>query len=234
MPKIKNQMKKIVLSLSIAALFFAACGNSSQSSDNATTSAAKEVSKASGTEYVVDTTASTLGWRAAHKGGLKPRFGTLKVETGEFSVEGGAITAGNFVVNLNSLAVDPASITEADKKPEELAGHLKSPDFFDAAKYPTVKFAITKVEAFDSTKAKSLLPGATNIVSGNLTIKDSTVNISFPAVIKIADGKADLQAKYTVDRTSWGLSYGATGNPADWMISKDIEMTLNITGSVKK
>ncbi|PZP47807.1 MAG: hypothetical protein DI598_10655 [Pseudopedobacter saltans] len=225
-------MKKIILGLGIVSLLMAAC-NSTPNADNASTSEAKEVSKASGTDYAVDTTASTIGWRAAHKGGMNPRFGTLKVESGDFSVENNAVTAGNFVVNLNSLYVDPASVTESDKKPEDLAGHLKSPDFFDVAKYPTVKFAITKVEAFDSTKTKSLLPGATNIVSGNLTIKDSTVNVTFPAIIKVAEGKADLEAKFTVDRTSWGLKYGATGNPADWMISKDIELTLNISGKTK-
>lgn len=225
-------MKKIILGLGIVSVLMAACNNT-PNADSASTSGAKEVSKASGVDYVVDTTASSIGWRATHKGGMNPRFGTLKVESGDFSVENNEITAGNFVVNLNSLYVDPASVTESGKKPEELAGHLKGADFFDAAKYPTVKFAITKVEAFDSTKGKSLLPGATNIVSGNLTIKDSTVNVTFPAIIKVAEGKADLQAKFTVDRASWGLRYGATGNPADWMISKDIELTLNVSGKTK-
>lgn len=227
-------MKKIILGLGIVSVLLTACGSNSGNTDNASTSEAKEVSQASGTQYAVDTAASTLGWRAAHKGGLNPRYGTLKVESGDFSVDNDAITAGNFVVNLNSLYVDPASVTESSKKPEDLVNHLKSEDFFNAAKYPTVKFAITKVEPFDSTKAQSALPGATNIVSGNLTIKDSSVNVTFPAVIKIANGEADLQAKFVVDRTSWGLRYGATGNPADWMISKDIELTLNIKGKAKK
>ncbi|MFT4204809.1 MAG: YceI family protein [Chitinophagaceae bacterium] len=224
-------MKKALLALSVLAVL-AACNNTPKA-DNASTSEAQEVSKAAGTSYTVDTTASSIGWRAAHKGGLNPRYGTLKVAVGDFTVDNGNIAAGSFTVNLSSLAVNPASIKESDKKPEDLANHLKSPDFFDAAKYPTVKFAITKVETFDSTKTKSLLPGATNVVSGNLTIKDSTVNVTFPAIIKIADGKADLQAKFSVERTAWGLKYGATGNPADWMIGKDIELTLDIKGATK-
>lgn len=225
-------MKKIVLGLAFASFLISACNNQPKS-DQAATSESKEVSKASGEDYKVDTAASKINWRVTHKGGMNPRFGILKVESGDFSVDHNTVTAGNFVVNLNSLYVDPASVTEPGKKPEELTGHLKSPDFFDAAKYPTVKFAITKVETFDSTKAKSLLPGATNIVSGNLTIKDSTVNVTFPAIIKIANGVADIQAKFTVDRTSWGLQYGAKGNPADWLISKDIELTLNVSGKGK-
>ncbi|QES89965.1 YceI family protein [Rhizosphaericola mali] len=225
-------MKKAFLGLSIIAAL-SAC-NSTPKSDEAATSSAQTVTAAKGTDYSVDTTNSVIGWRATHKGGLAPRFGTLKVASGDFSIENDAITAGSFTVDLNTLYVDPTSVTEADKKPEELAGHLKSPDFFDVAKYPTVKFAITKVEPYDSTKAKSLLAGATNIVSGNMTIKDSTVNVTFPAKIDVANGKADLQAKFTVDRTSWGLKYGASGtNPADWAISKDIELTLNVSGNTK-
>jgi len=225
-------MKKIILGLAIVSLFMAACGNSS-TSDSASTSEAKEVSKASGTDYVIDTSTTTIGWQGTHKGGLNPRYGALKVASGDFSVDNNTVTAGSFVVNLNSLSVDPVSVEGSGKKPEELEAHLKSADFFDVAKYPTVKFDITGVAAFDSAKTQSLLPGATNIVSGNLTIKDSTVNIAFPAIIKIADGKVELQAKFAVDRTSWGLQYGATGNPADWMISKDFELTLNVSGKAK-
>lgn len=225
-------MKRILVALSVLTTL-AACNNT-PSADKATTGTAQEASKAEGDAYVVDTASSLINWRATHKGGLNPRFGTLNISDGSFSVENDQITAGSFTVNLNSLTVDPKSVTEPGKKPEELVGHLKSADFFDVAKYPTVKFDITKVEPYDSTKAKSLLPGATNLVSGNLTIKDSSVNVTFPAIIKITEGKSDFQAAFTVDRTTWGLKYGAQGNnPADWLISKDIELKLNVKGAKK-
>lgn len=220
-------MRKLTLTAAAAALLFAAsCNNAS--SDNAATTTAQEAAATTGKELAADVTASTINWRATHKGGFAPRFGTINITTGTLSVENGAVTGGSFDVDINSLAVDTASVTEKDKKASDLAGHLKSADFFNAEKFPTAKFVITGVAPFDAAKDKSLLEGATNIVSGNLTIKDSTVNVSFPAKITVTETSADVQAKFTVDRTSWGLNYGAEGDPANWMISKDFELTINL------
>jgi len=227
-------MRKITLTAAAAALLFAASCNNSNS-DKAETTTAQAAADTTGAQALaVDATSTTVHWQATHKGGLAPRFGTISVTGGTLSVDKGAVTGGSFDVDMNTLKVDTASVTEKDKKATDLEGHLKSPDFFDVAKHPTAKFVITKVSPFDASKDKSLMEGATNIVSGNLTIKDSTVNVTFPAKITVTDGNADVQAKFTVDRTTWGLKYGATGtNPADWAISKDIELDINLK-AVKK
>lgn len=220
-------MRKLTLTAAAAALLFAAsCNNSS---DTAKTGEVKEAAATTGKVLAADVSASNIHWQATHKGGLAPRFGTINITTGTLSVDNGAVTGGSFDVDLNTLKVDTASVTEKGKKASELEGHLKSPDFFDVAKHPTVKFVITSVTPFDATKDKSLLEGATNIVSGNLSIKDSTVNVTFPAKITVTEAGADVQAKFTVDRTTWGLKYGDKGtNPADWAISKDIELDINL------
>jgi len=222
-------MRKLTLTAAAAALLFAAsCNNSS---DTAQTGEAKEAAAAASTSKTLtaDGAASSIHWQATHKGGLAPRYGTINITTGTLSVENNAITAGSFDVDMNTLKVDTTSVTEKDKKASDLEGHLKSPDFFNVAKHPTAKFVITSVTPFDASKDKSLLEGATNIVAGNLTIKDSTVNVTFPAKITITDNSADVQAKFTVDRTTWGLKYGDKGtNPADWAISKDIELEINL------
>lgn len=222
-----QRMKKVLFAASAAAIIMATACNSS-SSDTATTDTAQTAAAQTGKSYIADTTTSLISWRATHKGGMAPRFGTLHVSDGTLAAENGKITGGTFTVNVTSLVVDTTSVTEKDKKAIDLQNHLKSPDFFDAAKYPTAKFTITSVAAYDSTASKSLLAGATNIVSGNLTIKDSTVNITFPAKISVTDSNIDMQAKFTVDRTSWGLRYGVKGDAADWMISKDFELTLDV------
>ena len=98
------------------------------------------------------------------------------------------------------------------------------------AKYPTAKFEITKVEPFDSTKEKSLLAGATHLISGNLTLKDSTKNVSFPAKVSVADNTLTAEADFNIDRTEWGMSYKGPNNPADWVIKKEVNLKLNIKG----
>lgn len=221
-------MKKLTLSLFAAALVATAVSCKKTTADAGVTTGQQEAAQKVGAEYKADTAASTVKWNATHKGGLAPRYGTLKLTEGDFSVENGAVTAGDFTVDINSLTVDPASVTEPGKKPEELAGHLKSPDFFDAAKYPTAKFTITAVAPFDAAKETSKLEGATNVVSGNLTLKDKTVNVTFPAKITVTDTEVTLVANFSVDRTSWNLSYGAEGAPEDWAISKDFDIALDV------
>ncbi|MBV8251328.1 MAG: YceI family protein [Chitinophaga sp.] len=223
-------MKQTVPALALL-LMLAACGG--PSSDQAKTEEKKEAAVSSGNTYAIDTATTTVDWRATHKGGMAPRFGTIKVINGTLTVEKGAIAAGNFEIDLNTLQVDPASITEKDKKPADLEGHLKSPDFFDVAKHPLAKFVITGVAPYDSTKQKSLLPGATNLISGNLTLKDSTLNITFPAQIAVNGNDVSASAKFVIDRSAWGIHYKTEGSPENWVISKDVEIGFTLK-AVKK
>jgi polyisoprenoid-binding protein YceI len=227
--KHKNQkrMRKLTLTAAAAALLFAASCNSSNS-DKAETGDKQEVAATTGKELTVDVASSTIKWRATHKGGMAPRFGTLSISSGNLSTDNGKVKAGSFTVDMNSLKVDSAAVTEAGKKATDLEAHLKNADFFDVPKYPTAKFEITSVTPFDAAKDQSLLEGATDMVAGNLSIKDKVVNIKFPAKITVTETGADVQAKFTVDRTTWGLNMGAEGDPANWMISKDFELDINL------
>lgn len=223
-------MKQSISILALAVMF-AACGGTS--SDPAKTEEKKEAAAASGATYVIDTTITTVDWRATHKGGLAPRFGTISVNDGTLSVENGAVIAGNFVVNVGGLKVDATSVTEPDKKAADLENHLKSADFFDVAKHPVVKFEITKVAPYDSTRQKSLLPEATNLISGNLTLKDSTLNITFPAQISFEGDQITARAKFIIDRSAWGIHYKTEGSPENWMISKDVEIGFTLKAKKK-
>jgi polyisoprenoid-binding protein YceI len=223
-------MKKTFLAISLISLL-AACGGAS--GDQAKTEEKKEAAAASGQSYTIDTAATTVNWRATHKGGMYPRYGTIGVDNGAISVDNGAVTAGNIEINLASLMVNPASVTEPNKKASQLEAHLKSPDFFDVAKYPTAKFVITKVTPYDSTQQKSLLQGTTNLVSGNLTLKDSTLNITFPAKITVNGNDVTATAKFTIDRSAWGISYKTDGSPENWLISKDIEIGFDLNATKK-
>lgn len=223
-------MKKLSIFAFAAAVLFASCNGAE--GDKAETSEQKEVAAQTGATYTVDAAASSLKWKAYHKGGLNPRFGTLKGD-GTVAVENGAITGGTYTVDMNSLTTDPAAVGEAEtkesgKKSTDLDGHLKNQDFFEVTKYPTAKFEITSVGALDTTATKSVVAGATNTVSGNLTIKDKTVNVKFPAKVAITDNEISVESKFTINRKDWGLTYGTEGDPKDWGISQDVDIELNI------
>ncbi|MBP3839366.1 MAG: YceI family protein, partial [Chryseobacterium sp.] len=172
---------------------------------------------------------TTVKWTAYHKGGLNPRFGTTKA-TGTFAVENGNLTSGSLVSDINTLTTDPAAVDPKlsdGKTSADLDGHLKSADFFDTAKYPSVKFDITKVEEL-AAGTESKVAGANKTVSGNLTIKDKTVNVSFPAKVEVTENGLTLVSNFTINRQDWGLAYGTEGDPKDWMISQEVDLELNV------
>ena len=114
------------------------------------------------------------------------------------------------------------------KKATDLEGHLKNQDFFLVDSFPTAKFDITSVGALDTTATKSVVEGATNTVSGNLTLKGKTVNVTFPAKVVITDTDVTVDSKFTINRQDWGLTFGAEGDPKDWGIAQEVDIELNI------
>jgi len=141
----------------------------------------------------------------SHKGGFK-KF------TGEFNViEDHLVPAGNKVV------IDTDSLwSDADR----LTGHLKSPDFFDAAKFPTTTFITTGIEK-----------GATNsTVTGNLTLHGVTKQISFPADIRFTNGAVNLNAEFVLNRHDFEMKYSGK---ADDLIRQEVVLKLKVVAAPK-
>lgn len=223
-------MRKLSALTIVAALALAACGGNSNA-DKVQTSTAQEIATEKGTVFHLDRAGSSIKWKAYHKGGFDPRFGTLESE-GSLTLENDAIASGKFTIDMNSLRTDEDAVDVAKtggKTAADLDGHLKNEDFFEVEKYPTAKLDITSVRPFDSTKDKSVLADATNIISGNLTIKEKTVNISFPAKVSVNENEVTVQSKFSINRQDWGLTYGTDGDPKDWMISQEVDLEFDIT-----
>jgi len=218
-------MRKLLFALP-ALFLLASCGGSS---NNSATTTEQTAAEQKGAIYQIDTLTTAVDWKGAHKGGLAPRWGKISVSSGTISVANDSISGGEFVVNMSSLTVDPASVTEEGKKAADLEGHLKSADFFDVAKAPTAKFVITKVEPYAASQGASLIPDPNYSISGNLTLKDKTLNVTFPAKVAVSATAVTATAKFVIDRSAWGINYKTEGSPENWMISKDVEIGLNIS-----
>jgi len=225
-------MKKLsVIALASMGLLLASCGE--KKTETAAAGQEQNVAEQQGEVFAVDTAASVVNWKAFHKGGFAPRWGTLSVSGGELSVADNQLTSGEFVIDMTSIKVDPASVTEKDKKHTDLEGHLKSADFFNVEKNPTADFKITKVEDL-AAGAQNAVEGANKTVSGNLTLLGKTMNVTFPAKVDIADKSATVKAQFTVNRADWGIKFGTSeADPAEWMISKDIEIGIDVKATQK-
>ena len=139
-------MKKLAILALSAFLFAVSCKESK--TDNASTSTEQAVAEQKGETYTVNADSSLVKWTGYHKGGLNPRFGIMKT-SGSLTLDGDNLTSGSLSADVNTLVTDPASVDPAQsegKTSADLDSHLKSADFFDVAKYPTVKFESTKVE----------------------------------------------------------------------------------------
>ena len=104
--------------------------------------------------------------------------------------------------------------------------HLKSPDFFDVAKFPNVTFKSKKIEK--GTEKDHYR------VTGDLTIKDKTKEVTLDALItsEVANpfSKAPtrgVSATGTINREDWGLSWNMPMGEG-FVVSKDIKIELEV------
>jgi len=221
-------MKKAIFIACAISFLVVSC---KEKTNESVTTTEQETAVEKGSSYNVDEAESFVKWTGYHKGGLNPRFGIVKT-TGSLSSENNEITGGTFTMDMNSVLTDEKSVDPAisdGKTASDLDVHLKNADFFDVAKYPTSTFSITSVKKLENPSVE-----ATHTVSGNLKIKDKTVNVSFPAKVTETENQITLQSKFSINRLDWGLNYVAEGDPKDWVISKDIDLELNIKANKSK
>lgn len=222
----KNNVLKLI-TLSFIPAIMIACGGKK---DAVKTEDKKEVLEATelSTNYSVDITASTLGWKGTKVGGA--HNGTINISEGSIAVEKNNITAGNFVIDMKTINVVDLAGTDGAGKLKE---HLESPDFFEVEKYATAKFEITGSEKLAETD-----PNGNNYkIMGNLTIKDVTKNITIPAKVTMDASQFTASSKFNVDRTEFGIKYKSGKFDAkvkDKAIGDIMEFDLNLKALPKK
>jgi polyisoprenoid-binding protein YceI len=181
--------------LFVVALFSVASGCSDPARDVPKSTASEPEKSAptaasTGKEYVIrsDSTVGFTGSKVTgrHDGGFKNVTGTLNVVDGK--IDG----TPEIKIEMNSAWADN----------ERLTGHLKSPDFFDVAKFPVSTFSITALEP----------AGAQQKVTGNLTLHGVTRSVSFPADVKIADDAVLVKAQFALNRKDFGINYAGKAN----------------------
>lgn len=223
---------KLLAFLLVTAAVAVSCGSGSEASE---VSQAQEVSEMVGGTFNVDAAASSIVWKGEKFSG-DAHNGTINISEGTLAVADGAITGGSFTIDMNTIAV-------TDDMPEDkkgyLIGHLagtsgdskKDVDFFQVTKYPTSKFEITKVEAVTG------MEGFTHAISGNLTMLDSTHNVTFNANVAIEDGKLTATTdNFTFDRTLWGITFMSSslkGMIKEQALKDEITISVKLTANAE-
>lgn len=119
-----------------------------------------------------------------------------------------------------------ANVNTIHTNNEQRDGHLKSGDFFDAEKYPEIKFALTHV---DSSDADGNL-----VLSGDMTIRDVTKNVKFNAEFgglnkdPWGNTKAGFTVNGKINRSDFGLNWNAALETGGVLVSDEIRLMAEI------
>jgi polyisoprenoid-binding protein YceI len=218
----RNKTARVIIYSIAACIAIAACENTPKG-DNATITDERKASEISGQTFLVDTANSIIRFTGYGVGKNHP--GRFRITSGTVAIKGNEITGGEFMIAIPSLVMEQ----KGDMFENKLRPHLLSGDFFDADNFKTARFEITHVEPYKANdKDTSIVKGANYNVSGNLTIKDVTKNITFPAHVDLDAATLKAEADFDIDRTQWKMNYGNDKTLGDKFISEKVNVELDL------
>jgi len=214
----------LLLLLGLVFFYMKNTGNNTQTEQQ---NNAQEISKTSMNSiqtagaFEVLVSASNITWTAG-----KPNIigyqhnGTMTLKEGTLNFNDSAIT-GAFTIDMTQLKVTSLGGGKAGNE-SRLESHLKTGDFFNVEAYPESRFVISQ------TKKES---DGSYTVTGNLTMKNITNEITFPANISENDTGVILEAEFSIDRTKWDITFGSASffdNLAENAIGDEVTLKLEI------
>jgi polyisoprenoid-binding protein YceI len=113
-----------------------------------------------------------------------------------------------FDIDLNSIVSDE----------EKLTGHLKSPDFFDVARYPRATFVSSAI-------AEAPAGTTTHSVKGTLNMHGVEKEVTIPVKTTVSKDGVRTQSDFTINRHDWGISYKGA---ADDLIKDNVLIKLDL------
>lgn len=163
-------------------------------------------------KWNLDTTHSAAEFAVKHLmiSTVKGRFNTF-TGTGETNADGTLKSA--------ELSIDVSSInTNVDARDN----HLRSPDFFDAAKFPQITFRSTKIEQ----------KGTDITITGDLTMRGVTKPVTLKGELTAAvtdpwgNQRSALAVSSKINRKDWGLNWNQALEAGGWAVGEDVKLNV--------
>jgi len=173
-------------------------------------------SPAAAQTWKIDTAHSSASFTVRHMmvSNVHGRFG---------KVEGTIVFDGKNIAGVTAQAtIDATTITTDNEKRD---AHLKSPDFFDVAGFPTITFRSKRAEAVGKGKFKLI---------GDLTMRGTTKE-----VVLDVDGPTDpvtaqnsqrvgATATTTINRKDFGVSWSRAMDGGGYVVGDDVKITIEL------
>lgn len=167
------------------------------------------------TKWSIDPTHSEVTFKIKHL-----MISTVTGQFNKFHAEAETENGDDF--NSVKNIVFTADIDSIDTKNEQRDVHLKSDDFFNAEKYPQLKF----------TGRKFVLNGSEGSLEGDLTIRDTTkpltLEVEFGGIVTDPYGqtKAGFTLTGKIKRKEFGLTWNAVTEAGSVVVSDDIRLQI--------
>jgi len=162
--------------------------------------------------YNIDPAHSSVGFSIAHM--------VINTVHGRFDEFSGSIVLDGNQVKEATGTIQAKSINTGIEKRDV---HLKSPDFFDVAKFPTITFQTKSAQK----------QGAETVLVGDFTMHGVTKELSLPVTLKgpIKDPRGNsrigMQAKTKLNRRDYGLKYNQPLESGGLVLGDEVELEIN-------
>jgi len=168
------------------------------------------------TNWQLDKSHSNINFTVSHM--------VVSETSGKFKFFEGKVVAksDDFVDSDIEFTIDASSINTDDEKRD---AHLKSPDFFDVAKYPQITFKSKSFKKIDGKNYK---------LTGDLTMhgvtKEVTFDVIYNGTAKSPTGvtKAGFKVIGKINRTDFGLKWNKTLDNGGLLVGEEVSLVCNI------
>jgi polyisoprenoid-binding protein YceI len=167
--------------------------------------------------YAIDPTHSLIGFVVRHAMVTKVH-GSFNDYAGTGFYDAENIANSNLELTVKVVSIDTRN---ADRD-----GHLRTNDFFDAEKYPEIKFVSTTFNQVDSENFQ---------VTGDLSIKGITksVTVNFEntgsAVDPYGNQRIGFEGKATISRKDWGITWNAALEAGGVVVGDKVTLEFEIS-----
>lgn len=168
--------------------------------------------------YKVDVDHSNVAFKVKHmmisnvKGEFKKFSGTF-----EYDEKTNSLKALQGIVDIDSISTDNA----------KRDAHLKSADFFDAAKYPTMSYVLERVKG-DTAYGKLTIHGITKEVKMELETSGTVVKDPW------GNTRTGLSLSGKINRKDFGLNWNQVIEAGGVMVGDEVKMSIELEGILQK